>query len=349
MRLTQLRAVVAFPVLLAGSVFAAQWVLQPGHPSLAEWRLPPMPPSPTDNAWSAERAELGKQLFFDPRLSSTSQTSCASCHFPERGWSDGLGTSVRFPGLPTKIASQQLVNVGYNTIFAWDGAHRSLEQQAANALGPTSSNNSGGTITAVALAAKMAGIAGYRSAFDKAYPGEGVTVASIAKALAAFERTLISRDSPFDRWVAGDAGAMTPQQVNGLRLFVDARKGNCVACHHPPNFTDNGFHNIGLASQTAPDAHRGRHQRVPLKANDGAFKTPGLRDIALTAPFFHDGSARTLREVVDYYVQGGVVQANLSASFKPAQLDSREVDDVVAFLQALTTPHPPFVYPALPR
>jgi cytochrome c peroxidase len=313
------------------------------------WRLPTQPVSPKDNEWTPARSELGKMLFFDPRLSGSGQVTCASCHLPERGWSDGLPTAVRFLGQKMRLATPSLINIGYNTIFMWDGRQPTLEQQGLGGQGEAADINAGSKIKPAEVVRNLSQVSGYIDAFEKVYPGEGITPLTLAKALAAFQRSLIARESPFDRWLAGDTTAMNARQLKGFKLFLDPQKGACAACHQPPNFTDNGFHNLGLASHGEKDPlpGRGKHRNIPIM--DGAFKTPALRDVALTAPYFHDGSARTLAEVVDHYIKGGEVTRNLSPSFRKAILTPDEKADLIAFLEALTTPPKPFVYPVLPR
>jgi cytochrome c peroxidase len=323
-------------------------VLQAGHPSLRKWLLPDEVPSPADNRLTPERAALGKMLFFDPRLSGTGQSTCASCHFPERGWTDGFPKSVRFMGGVMTRASPSIVNLGYSTIFQWDGRSPTLEHQAINGASPTGSMNAGPPSPRDGNA-NILKIKGYVDLFAKAYPGEGVTPQTIAKAISSFERTVVSRDSPFDRWVRGKADALTPQQVRGLRVFVDPAKGNCSACHSAPSFTDNGFHNLGLKSFADKDADIGRFRQRAVPLMKGAFKTPQLRDIAQTAPYFHDGSAATLEEVVDHYITGGQVKTNLSPLMNPLSLTAEEKQALVAFMRGLSTAHPVFEYPVLPR
>jgi cytochrome c peroxidase len=199
-----------------------------------------------------------------------------------------------------------------------------------------------------ALFAWLAVNPGYQAAFAAAYPGEAIDKTTTSKAIAAFERTVVSSDSPFDRWLRGDRHAMTAQQVKGFRLFADPAKGNCAGCHQAPNFTDNGFHNIGLASWGQENPDVGRYAIKPVPSLKGAFKTPTLRDVALTAPYFHDGSAATLMDVVAHYNRGGQVRSNLSASVKPLSLSNDEMRDIVVFMQALTTPARPFTLPTLP-
>lgn len=340
-------------ILLAGIVpntsFAEMaHVYEAGHPSLKEWLLPDMPNYPDDNKYSEQRAELGKQLFFDPRLSGTGQVTCASCHLPERGWADGLPTAVRFQGKVMDLASPTITNLGYNMIYMWDGRMPSLEKQAFAGQGKPADINAGSTVEPDVVIARLNTIKSYVSSFEKAYPGEGLTRESVAKAIANFERTVTSKNSPFDRWVKGDKSALSLQQVNGFQVFVE--KSKCGNCHAAPNFTDNSFHNLGLKSFAAADHNIGRFKHNKVKVMDGAFKTPTLRDISITAPYFHDGSAATLKDVVEHYAQGGVVKTNLSPSLpQDLALSAQDKDDLVAFLSALSSEMPVFVYPILPK
>ena len=347
-----LLAACAAPLLAAESVVdthGATLVLQAGHPSLRKWLLPDEVPSPADNRLTPERAALGKMLFFDPRLSGTGQSTCASCHFPERGWTDGFPKSVRFMGDVMTRASPSIVTLGYSTIFQWDGRSPTLEHQAVNGASPTGSMNAAGKGKPTDGIANIQKNQDYVALFAKAYPGEGVTPQSIAKAISSFERTVVSKDSPFDQWLRGKADALTPQQVQGFRVFVDPAKGNCSACHAAPGFTDNGFHNLGLKSVAEKDADVGRFKQRPVALMKGAFKTPQLRDIALTAPYFHDGSAETLEEVVEHYVSGGQVKTNLSPLMNPLSLTAEDRLALVAFMRGLSTAHPVFEYPVLPK
>lgn len=161
--------------------------------------------------------------------------------------------------------------------------------------------------------------------------------------------TIVSRDSPFDRWVAGDATALTPQQVQGFGVFIDPKKGNCSVCHSGANFTDNGFHNLGLASWGEKDPDMGRFTQKPIARMKGAFKTPTVREAARTAPYFHDGSAATLAAVVEHYAKGGVVKDNLSPNMKSLDLSAEEKAALVDFMQALSSPHSSVELPRLPN
>jgi cytochrome c peroxidase len=308
------------------------------------WRLPAVP-MPKDNLSTPARIALGQALFFDPRLSGNGAMSCASCHNPSLGWSDGLKTAVGWGGQVLGRATPTVLNTAYNTQFMWDGRKKSLEDQA---LGPMKTPQEMNTDFGAALS-RLRALPSYVAMFDEAYPGEGVSEETIAKAIAAFERTVVSNDSAFDRWLAGDKKAMTMAQWRGFKVFASPDKGNCAACHSGPNLTDNGYHNVGLAKQGDGEPDPGRYAIRKVASMKGAFKTPGLRDIALTAPYFHDGSAATLRDVVEHYVRGGDDKSNLSASMKPLELTAQEKDDLVAFLGALTGRSRPIAVPQLPR
>jgi cytochrome c peroxidase len=319
-----------------------EYVFEAGHPSLQEWLLPDEPPYPENNKPSAARTELGKSLFFDPRLSGDGSISCATCHNPMLGWSDALPTGVGFKGATLHRASPTVINTGYNSIQMWDGRKKSLEDQAT---GPMEASVEMKTDFPKMLAF-LENDPDYAKMFDAAYPGEGVNNDTLARAIAAYERTIISNNSPFDHWVKGDKNAMTAQQVNGFKLFVG--KANCSVCHSAPNFTDNGFHNLGLKSWGVENPDMGRYGQKPIKILKGAFKTPTIRDIERTAPYFHDGSAYTLAEVVEHYNKGGEVKQGISPNMKELGLTEQEKADVVAFMQALTSPFIQVTLPEIP-
>src|SRR5947209_8216296 len=199
------------------------------------WKLPAVP-MPADNISTPARVELGQALFFDPRMSGNGAMSCASCHNPSLGWSDGLKTAVGWGGQVLGRATPTVLNTAYNTQFMWDGRKKSLEDQA---LGPMKTPQEMNTDFGASLA-RLRSVPSYVAMFEKAYPGEGVTEETIAKAIAAFERTGVVNDSAFDRWLAGDKKAMSAAQWRGFKVFTDANKGNCAACHSGANFTDNG-------------------------------------------------------------------------------------------------------------
>lgn len=325
------------------SAVAADYMLTPTQED-QQWLLPKVVPSPADNPTTPEKVALGKSLFFDPRLSSAGNVSCASCHIPQFGWTDGLKTSKGINNKDLGRATPTVINTGYNSIQYWDGRRPTLETQA---LGPML-NSDLMALDLTLLVKWLNEEPTYKAWFAKAYPNEVIDKITVAKALAAFERTVVSDNSPFDQWLRGNKKAMTKEQIIGFRLFTDPNKGNCAACHQAPNFTDNGFHNVGLASHDRPTPDLGRFTQKPVASLRGAFKTPTLRDVTLTAPYFHDGSAKTLMDVVDHYNNGGVTKTDLSPTVKPLNLSADEKKALVAFMQALTTDHMPLVLPNLP-
>lgn len=337
-------ALLMFTILSHAQILFEDRVFEAGHKSLQDWLLPEEVPTPEDNKLTPERIELGKKLFFDPRLSGDNNMSCATCHSPMFGWSDGLPTAKGHKSMVLRRASPTIVNTAYNTIQMWDGRKKSLEDQA---LGPMLANVEM-NMNLPELIAFLGSNDTYANLFKAAYPEEGVSEKTLAKALASYERTIVSRSSPFDQWIQGKADALTKQQVRGFKVFMDPKKGNCEVCHSAPNFTDNGFHNLGLASWGEENPDLGRYTQRPLGMMKGAFKTPTIRDITLTGPYFHDGSASTLTEVVEHYVSGGTVKTNLSPNFIPAALTDTEIQDLVAFMETLTSEPEPIILPILP-
>lgn len=335
-----LAATVTATGLQAGN--ESKYVYEAGHASLQEWLLPDQPPYPKDNAPTPNRIELGKKLFFDPRLSGDQTISCATCHNPVLGWSDALPKGIGFKGADLPRASPTVINTGYNTIQMWDGRKKTLEDQAMGPMEATLEMN----MDFAKLFDFLRNNKAYSAMFEAAYPGEGVNAKTVSKAIASYERTIISNNSPFDKWVKGDKNAMTAQQINGFKLFNG--KANCEVCHSAPNFTDNGFHNLGLASWADKNADVGRYAQKPIRILKGAFKTPTIRDIERTSPYFHDGSSTTLMEVVDHYDKGGVVKEGISPNIKALNLTEQEKQDLVAFMQALTSPFIPVSLPEIP-
>jgi len=283
-------------------------------------------PSTLGPAASAELVELGKVLFFDPRLSINDRLSCASCHNPDLGFSDGLALGLGTNDGKLGRNTPHLYNLAWGVRFFWDGRAKSLEEQA---LGPVLSPEEMAMDLKVLLP-KLQAVPFYAQAFAKQFPQEGLTAGTVAQAIAAFERTLVVNETPYDRYLQGDKSALDPAAVRGLTLFKE--KAHCAVCHEGPNLTDNGFHNLGLES---PDL--GRYQIDKRKILYKAFKTPGLRNIALSAPYMHDGSLGTLEAVVRFYNQGGG-KGNKDLELKPLELSEREIYDLVAFLGSLTQP-----------
>lgn len=304
------------------------------------WRRPAVP-APADNQPNAARIELGRALFFDPRLSAKGVMSCATCHNPSLGWTDGRPTAVGYNMKILGRATPTIVNAAFNPLQMWDGRKVSLEAQA---LGPFESQDEQ-NLSLEDLESRVRAIPGYVEMFERAYPGEAVTRTTIAKAIASFERTVVSDGSPFDNWRAGDENAISASAKRGFELFNG--KASCALCHQGFNFTDNGFHNIGI--QETGEADPGRFVQRPVQALKGAFKTPTLRDISLTAPYMHNGAYATLEEVVDHYARGGDVKDNLSPNMKPLDLSDAEKHDLVELMRSLTSAPQVVVVPKLPQ
>jgi len=286
-------------------------------------------PFPPDNPYSAEKARLGKSLFFDPILSGSGTRSCGSCHNPSLSWADGLARGLGESLVPMPLRSPTLLNVAWTPKLGWDGHFRDLEGVAFGPITNTNIMN----MTTEALIARLSGIQGYRAAFEAAYgPGE-ITKRKIEMALATFERTIVSGRAPFDAWVGGDERAIGESAKRGFDLFVG--KANCSVCHTGWAFTDSSFHDI-VAAQ-GDDIGRGRLFPTS-KTLRYAFKTPTLRDVDRRAPYMHDGSFATLEDVIDLYDRGGVDRPSRSEEIKPLHLTAQEKSDLVAFLHTLTAP-----------
>lgn len=319
------------------------YIFEPGHPSLQEWLLPDHPPFPENNVPNEARVELGKMLFFDPGMSGDGKTSCASCHKPALGWADGLPIARGFNGQLLARGTPTIVNTGFNAIQMWDGREHSLESQSLRPMEADTEMNT----DFVQMFSLLNGSAVYVAAFKAAYPNEDINRQSVAKAIASFERSVVSNASRFDRWVEGEHDALSAEEVEGFKVFTNPEKGNCSVCHSPPNFVDDGFHNIGLASYGLENPDMGRYTVKALGISKGAFKTPTLRDIASTAPYFHDGSAATLEEGISHYVKGGVYKANLSPNIKALDLSESEKAALLAFLKSLSNNKEPMIFAVL--
>jgi cytochrome c peroxidase len=303
---------------------------------------PDAPPQPAENQTTPARVALGKTLFFDPRLSGSNWISCATCHNPALGWSDGLATGIGHGMSPLKRATPTILNSAFSKILMWDGRARDLEDQALGPVAAVVEMNQ----DIPGLVAKLSRIDGYAQMFEKAYPNEGISGKTIAKGIAAFERTVLSTESSFDRWRKGDPKAVSASARRGFALFTG--KADCVACHQGYNFADDGFHNIGLKTVgTEEDLGRYAHRKVNVAR--GAFKTPTLRDVALSAPYMHNGIYKTLEEVVEHYDRGGDVKEHLDPNMKPLGLTAREKGDLVEFMRSLTGKPMDVTIPQLPN
>ena len=284
---------------------------------------------PPENPLTPEKIALGKQLYFDQRLSRDNTVACASCHNPRFGYADGQPVSTGLEGQKGGRSAPTIVNRAFSKEQFWDGRAADLEDQAK---GPIANPIEMG-FTHVEVVKRLSGIKGYRDQFKKVFGTEDVTIDHVAQAIAAFERTVLSGNSPFDRFEAGDTTALSPAAQRGLALFRG--KTNCFRCHAGFNFTDESYRNIGVGmDQPKPDL--GRFEVTGREEDRGAFKTSTLRDIALTAPYLHDGSAQTLEDVVEFYDRGGIKNPQLAPEIKPLGLTAQEKADLVEFMKALT-------------
>jgi cytochrome c peroxidase len=302
----------------------------------ALYARPTSVPFPADNPYSAEKASLGEMLFFDPRLSGANYISCASCHNPALSWGDGLPRGIGHGMTVLGRRTPTILNAAWADLLMWDGRKANLEEQA---LGPMSAPVEMNQELAK-LPAKLSAIDGYRERFAAVFPGEGISVANAAKAIATYERTIVSGTAPFDRWIAGDESAISHSAKRGFMLFNT--KANCSACHSGWNFTDSSFRDIGL-----PDEDIGRGKILDLPSMQHAFKTPTLRDVERRAPYMHDGSVPTLLAVVEHYDHGFVERPSLSDEVKPLHLTAEEKTDLVNFMMTLTGENPPVHVPVL--
>jgi len=308
----------------------------------------PAVPFPPDNPPTAETIALGRKLYYDPILSVDNTISCATCHDPEHGFADKDSVSTGVQGKKGTRNSPTVWNSAYYMLQFWDGRAPSLEKQAE---GPVQ-NPVEMAHTLAGVEQKLAANPEYVVEFEKAFGPGPITYQMVAKAIATFERTVISGNSPFDRFhYGGDKKALSLAAQRGLKVFMDPNKGNCSTCHTIGEkfalLTDNKFHNLGVGANTRGElSDLGLYDQSKNEVHKGAFKTPSLRNIALTAPYMHDGSLLTLKDVVDFYVGGGNSNPYLDKQMRALDFLSRqERDDLVAFMESLTGEIPPDVGP----
>ncbi len=304
--------------------------------------LPTVVPIPATNLNYKAKVALGKQLFFDGRLSKNGQVPCAACHLPATGFADARQVSIGVGGRIGDRQAPTVFNTAFNPVQFWDGRAGSLEEQLLDPI--QDADEMAETLENVVK--KLGKIKGYQQQFRAVF-GTDVHMQGIAEAIAAYERTILSTDSAFDKYVLGDASAMDESAVRGMALFKG--KARCILCHNGPNFTDNRFYNLGVPQVGPRKEDFGRYDVTRLERDKGAFKTPTLRSLAETAPYMHDGIFTTLEEVVEFLDQGGGPHSNLSPLMKPLGLSTKEKADLVAFLKALTGEPIAFEMPKLPK
>ncbi|MCC5991740.1 MAG: cytochrome-c peroxidase [Rhodobacteraceae bacterium] len=291
--------------------------------------LPYLPPIPADNTMTPEKIELGKMLFFEPRISASGVISCATCHNPALGWADRIPRAVGHGGQVGDRNTPTVLNSGFLEAQFWDGREPDLEGQA---LGPIQADIEMNLTLAEAIE-RLKEFEIYHEHFGAAFPDDPdpINEGNVALAIATFERTLNTPNSPLDRFLRGDVQAMTEQQVDGMKLFVDA---GCVACHNGPALTDSNFHRFELPGST----DEGRFVVTGDEADMFAFRTPTLRNVAVTYPYFNNGSVDNLHDAVQL-----MGQQMLGQDFAEDELNS-----LVAFMHALTGEMPRVEIPALP-
>jgi len=330
------------------------------------------PPIPADNKQSAAKIALGKTLFFDPRIGGDASVSCADCHSPKQGWGFNDPLSRGYPGVIHWRNSQTVVNAAYLGKLFWAGSAKSLENQAPSAaLGAVSGNGERDMVEA-----RLAFIPEYVKAFREVFGDRWPRVNNVWKAMAAFERTMIHNNTPFDKYMRGDKKALSAQQVRGLKLFQG--KANCIECHNGPLLTDQKYYNLGVptaeewqtngmaqvtfryeqyAKGVTEKMYRtikedaGLYYRTKEKSDMGKFRTPPLRYTAYTAPFMHNGAFFDFDEIIDFYNEGGGkndFSANKTKLLKPLKLSDKEKEDLVAFLESLSGPEIKMATPKLP-
>jgi cytochrome c peroxidase len=292
----------------------------------AKFRRPDAIPFPASNPYSAEKRALGERLFHDKRLSADGSIACATCHDRAKGFSDGRVTAIGVPGRPLARHTPTLWNLAWTGPSFWDGRARSLEEQVAGPI--IAPDEMAQPIEK--LVARLAADRDYARAFAKAFPDDpDISEANLKKAIATYERTLVSPPTRFDRWAAGEGDALSSREVEGFRLFVG--KAGCANCHAGWAFTDYAFYDIGL-----PSEDRGRGAVLRLEQAEYAFKTPSLREVGRRAPYMHDGSLTTLADVVRHYADGIVDRPTLPPDLRRGKLDEAEQTALLAFLDTLT-------------
>lgn len=327
-------AVAALLMVLAAAGYGAAGSDRPGAALRDAYRRPAAIPFPDDNPYSLAKAELGRRLFFDPILSGARDRTCAHCHRPDKAWSDGQARADDRDGRPMARRTPSLLDLAWQERLGWDGKFPDLDGVA---FVPITSERMMNLPEAEVLR-RLAADPDYARDFAGAFSSPEVTRGRVEAALATFERLIVSPPAPFDRWLAGDDGAVETGAKRGFALFTG--KAGCAACHSGWSFSDGSFHDIGSA--TGEDVGRGRFfPNSP--ALRFAFKTPGLRQVAERAPYMHDGSLASLEAVIDLYDRGGIERPSRSTHIRRLGLSPGEKADLLAFLKGLSSEQTPRV------
>ncbi|MDB5405389.1 MAG: tryptophan tryptophylquinone biosynthesis enzyme MauG [Rhodospirillales bacterium] len=326
--------------LMSTTVMASEPADAERQAAKAAYRRPETIPFPLDDPYTAAKATLGEQLFFDPLLSGSGTRSCATCHNPGLSWGDGLPRAIGENQVALPLRAPTLLNVAWIEVLGWDGKFRNLESVAFGPLLSPGNMNTSET----QLVERLSAIPGYASQFATAFPDDGITRRTTEQALATYERTIVSAPAPFDRWIEGDEAAIDETAKRGFDLF--RTKAGCAECHRGWSFTEGSFYDIGTAEDA--DIGRGRiFTNSPMLMH--AFKVPTLRDVARRAPYLHDGSVATLAQMIDLYDSGGIDRPSRSELIKPLGLTDEEKTALLAFLATLTSDPTPVPTPILPR
>ena len=315
--------------MAAGVVLAVAYLSATTPPLAPPLGLDVFMPVPADNPLTEQKVALGKRLFLDPLLSRDRSVSCATCHLPERAFTDDLPTAKGVFGRNGTRRVPKLINRGYGQSFFWDGRISTLEEQVLQPV----INSLEMDLTLAEAVDRLRADDDYVREFTAVF-GKEPSQDDLGRALASYVRTILSGDSSYDRYVAGDASALNEQQKLGLEVFRN--KGNCVTCHLGPNLTDERFHNTGVGYEDGSFVDEGRFIVTKREKDRGAFKTPTLRDVALTPPYMHDGSLENLEDVVDEYDEGGTANPSLDREMGKLDLSDGEKAALVAFLKTLT-------------
>jgi len=321
------RALAVLFLCLFSAVFASGNLQSKSDDPQVPAGLPPIP-WPEDNGYSPSRVELGKILFFDGRLSANGVVSCAFCHEPSHAFSGSTALSSGVNGKLEVRHTPTLINRAWGKSQFWDGRAPTLESQVIVPL--TNPDEMGMTVDQVVE--KLQHIKGYAALFAAAFGDGMIDVERVAKALASFERTIVSGNSPYDRYTLGDKSALTKQQKAGLNFFNG--KGECAECHSGPNLTTEKFANLGIGiDQPNPDP--GLEAITKKRGDFGKFKAPTLRDLAHRGPYMHDGRFKTVGEVLDFYSRGGLANPHLDTRLTPFYMDEQTKQNLLAFLASL--------------
>lgn len=339
----------------------SQWpkpILDPeSMPAFSEIGHLPEISLPDDNPYSAEKEFLGRTLFFDPRLSRSNQIACASCHDPELGWCDNRTFSFGHDRQSGTRNAMSILNVAYAGSLFWDGRAKTLEAQSQM---PIEDEKEMGEHIEIA-AGKISNIKGYEELFEKAFGDKAVTKDRISKAIAAFERTVKSTPSKFDLFIDGKSDLYTNDELMGLHLF--RTKAQCMNCHHSGYFSNNQFENVGTSLMGEKGEDLGRYLITKSPEDAGKFRVPGLREVSRTGPWFHNGSMKTLAEVIRFYSRGNpeydqkratvhdgkALQSQKSGMVRMLELSEEEISQLEAFLRTLSSKPESVAVPKLPK